>query len=110
MNSQQLSQETLTTVLCEIESILNNRPLTPISSDSADPGPITPNHLLNLGTDCVAMPFGLVNDGDSHSTKRWKLARYLSDVFLETVAGRVLTIAPGEASHVNQKASEHSDR
>ena len=81
LNTQQLKEETLTTLLCEIESILNNRPLTPLSCDPADPEPLTPNHLLNLGTDCVAMPFGLVDRGDSCSRKRWKQVRYLSEVF-----------------------------
>ena len=81
LNTQQLKEETLTTLLCEIESILNNRPLTPLSCDPADPEPLTPNHLLNLGTDCVAMPFGLADGGDSHSRKRWKQVRYLSEVF-----------------------------
>ena len=81
LNTQQLKEETLTTLLCEIESILNNRPLTPLSCDPADPEPLTPNHLLHLGTDCVAMPFGLVDRGDSCSRKRWKQVRYLSEVF-----------------------------
>ena len=76
-----MKEETLMTLLCEIEAILNNRPLTPISSDPRDPEPLTPNHLLNLGSGSVAMPFGLVADGDAGSRRHWKQARYLSDVF-----------------------------
>ena len=37
---------TLQTYLCEVESILNKRPLTPISDDIHDLEAITPNHLL----------------------------------------------------------------
>ena len=70
LNTQQLQEETLSTLLVEVESILNNRPLTPISCDPSDPEPLTPNHLLNLGADCVAIPFGLVDDSDSTSRRR----------------------------------------
>ena len=40
------TDETLQTYLCEVESILNKRPLTPISDDIHDFEAITPNHLL----------------------------------------------------------------
>ena len=78
---QRLKEETLTTLLCEIEAILNNRPLTPISFDPRDPEPLTPNHLLNLGSGSVAMPFGLVAEGDDCIRRHWKQVRYLSDMF-----------------------------
>ena len=40
------TDETLQTYLCEVESILNKRPLTPISDDIHDFEAITPNYLL----------------------------------------------------------------
>ena len=40
------TDETLQTYLCEVESILNKLPLTPISNDVHDFEAITPNHLL----------------------------------------------------------------
>ena len=40
------TDETLQTYQCEVESILNKRPQTPISDDIHDFEPITPNHLL----------------------------------------------------------------
>ena len=36
----------LETIMVEIEAILNNRPLTYVSSDISDPEPLTPSHLL----------------------------------------------------------------
>ena len=39
------TDETLQTYLCEVESILTKRPLTPISNDIHDFEAITPNHL-----------------------------------------------------------------
>ncbi len=41
-----MDDEGLLTVLCEIESILNNRPITMVSEDVKDPEALTPNHLL----------------------------------------------------------------
>ena len=38
--------ESLRTYLCEVESILNKRPLTPVSDDINDFEAITPDHLL----------------------------------------------------------------
>ena len=43
-----LTDEELTSFLCEAEKILNDRPLTRMGSDAQDPTPLTPNHLLLL--------------------------------------------------------------
>ena len=39
--------ETLQTVVTEVESILNDRPLTYVSSSLEDPEPLTPAHLIS---------------------------------------------------------------
>jgi hypothetical protein len=41
-----LNDETLNTVFCEVEKILNDRPITRVSSDPNDLEALTPNHLL----------------------------------------------------------------
>ena len=48
MKEQIVDEESLTTLFCEVESIVNSRPLTKVSSDSRDLEPLTPNHLLLL--------------------------------------------------------------
>lgn len=48
LKEQTLSDESLTTLMCEVEVIVNSRPLTTISSDSKNLLPLTPNHLLTL--------------------------------------------------------------
>lgn len=45
-NEQYLDEEG--TVMCEVESILNSRPLTSVSDNPNDLEPLTPNHLLQL--------------------------------------------------------------
>lgn len=48
LNSQTVTEEVLTTVLVEIEGILNSKPLGYVSTDvdDPDPDPVTPNLLL----------------------------------------------------------------
>ena len=41
-----VKMEMLRTIVTEIESVLNNRPITYISTDITDPQPLTPSHLL----------------------------------------------------------------
>ena len=82
MNEQpiKLNDETLATLFCEIEAILNNRPLNEITSDHEDLEALTPNHLLlwNAG---VTYPPGLFNVEDSYGKRRWKQVQYLADLF-----------------------------
>ena len=46
---QMLTDEALRTLLCEVESVLNSRPLSSVSHDHRDPLPLSPNDLLLLG-------------------------------------------------------------
>ena len=66
---------------CEVEAIMNNRPLLHVSSDVADIEPITPNHLL-LGRRRPVVPTGIF-DQDAHAYA-WKKAQILADNFWST--------------------------
>lgn len=46
VGAQPVSVEVLLTVLLEVESILNSKPLGYVSADVADADPVTPNSLL----------------------------------------------------------------
>lgn len=48
LNVKNLDEEALHTVLCEVESIINSRPVTKASTDPNDLEALTPNHLLLL--------------------------------------------------------------
>ena len=74
-----LDDERLTTIFCEVESILNNRPITPNSTDNKDDEPLTPNHLLLLRSNSTAPP-GIFTKIDNY-TRRWRHAQYVADRF-----------------------------
>ena len=76
---QRLTDESLSTLMCNIESIVNGRPLTKLSEDPADPRPLTPNHLLLLRAG-PSLPPGKFVVQDVYR-RRWRQVQYLSDLF-----------------------------
>ena len=48
LKQQVLDDEGLSTLMCEVESIVNGRPITKVSDDAKDLNALTPNHLLLL--------------------------------------------------------------
>jgi len=53
--ADRLDDELFRALLCEVEAIVNSRPLTFVSSDPDDMNPLTTNHLLTMKTS-VVMP------------------------------------------------------
>ena len=79
LNTQVMTDESLNTLIVEIEAILNSRPLTVVSDDPKDLDPLTPNHFLSMkGIDLVGDNF---TDKDVFSRKRWKHTQYLANLF-----------------------------
>ena len=54
----------LQTLTVEVEAILNDRPITFVSSDSADEEPLTPSHLLH-GRRITSLPYPVADDDPS---------------------------------------------
>ena len=79
MQYQVLDDERLDTVFCEVESIVNGRPLTKVSDDPRDSEPLTPNHLLLLR----AGPGPAAVDTKKEDTygRRWRHVQFLADNF-----------------------------
>jgi hypothetical protein len=79
LNQQNVEDETLSTLMCMVESMVNSRPLTVVSDDHKDPEPLTPNHLLLLRAGST-MPPGIFEERDKFR-RRWRQVQYLADVF-----------------------------
>jgi len=81
-NGSQLDDESLSTLLCEAEAIVNGRPLTVDAlSDPDAPSPLTPNHLLTMKTKVVLPPPGNFQSEDVYSRKRWRRVQHLANEF-----------------------------
>lgn len=79
LGSQTVTEEVLRTILIEVESIVNSKPLGYTSSDVADPDPITPNMLL-MGRPDPSTP-QVISDTELLSRRRRKQCQALADQF-----------------------------
>ncbi|KAL7846665.1 hypothetical protein SRHO_G00216450 [Serrasalmus rhombeus] len=75
-----LDDDGLHTLLCEVESIINSRPLTTMSEDPNDLEALTPNHLLLMKAK-PRIPPGIFEKSNVYGRRRWRQIQYLSDLF-----------------------------
>lgn len=79
--SRTMEHEQLTTLLTEIEAIMNSRPLTPLSDDPEDMQAITPAHFWIGEPLILPPPFRYVNEGDLIGRKLWIERKKMLDHF-----------------------------
>ena len=79
VHEQTLSDESLRTLMCEVESIVNSRPLTPMSDNINDLHTLNPNHLL-LTREGPNLPPCATEETDRYR-KRWRQVQYLATLF-----------------------------
>lgn len=80
LRTQNLDEEGLHTLPCEVESIFNSRSLTKESTDPNDLKALPPNHLLLLKSK-PSLPPRLFHKKVSYTRWRWKQVQYISDLF-----------------------------
>ena len=74
-----LNDETLQTLMCEVESIVNTRPITRCSNDVNDPSPLSPNHLLLMrGVENISP--GQFTEADMYR-RRWRHVQHMANEF-----------------------------
>ncbi|XP_071094883.1 uncharacterized protein [Haliotis cracherodii] len=74
-----LHDEGLSTLFCEVEAIVNSRPITIVSDSPSDMEPLTPNHILLLRSG-NSLPPGRFSVHDTYR-RRWKHVQFLADQF-----------------------------
>ena len=74
------SEETLLTILAEIEHSVNSRPLTHVSPDPKDPEALTPNHFL-FGSSSGTLRLPRYDVSSINLKKQWLLAQHFADAF-----------------------------
>ena len=80
LGNQLVTDEVLTTVLTEVEFMLNSRPLTHVSNEAGDPEGLTPNHLL-LGRASPSVSPGTFSGEQLCARRRWRQAQQLAEHF-----------------------------
>lgn len=75
-----LTFEELTTVVTQIESILNSRPISPLSEDPNESLPLTPGHFL-VGRPLNQLPDRIYSDISPNVLTRWQLCQKLLQHF-----------------------------
>ena len=80
LKQQTLNDEALVTFMCEVESIINGRPIAKVSEDLRDLEPPTPNHLLLFKSGSVLPPRTFRKE-DIFSHRRWHQVQYMADQF-----------------------------
>ena len=81
IREQTMDDEGISTLMCEVESIVNGRPIiTKVSDDPKDLEALTPNHLLLLHPGS-SVPPGRFSKNDNSSVRRWRQVQYLADLF-----------------------------
>ena len=80
MHEKVLTDPQLATLMTEVESVINSRPLTHVSEDINDLDAVTPNHLL-LGQHRIWNHFCDIAESDVLSRRRWKQVQALKLIF-----------------------------
>jgi transposase InsO family protein len=78
LGGRAVSDEVFLTVFKEIANILNGRPITRVSTDPTEEGPLTPNHFI-LGCHHPTAPPDAETAFDGLSRHHWKQAQFIID-------------------------------
>ena len=84
-----LNFEKLTTILAQIEQILNSRPLTPLSTDPNDVQVLTLGHFLQ-GSPLIAFSSSNEDDAEVPGLQRWRLMQLLLQRLWKRWTGKYL--------------------
>ena len=90
-NQIKMTYELLFTLFCEVEEILNNRPLTAITADLNDLEALTPNHLIRLNAGENFSPCFL-EENEFYLRRRWRKVQLIAEAFWKRWRNEYVTL------------------
>ena len=90
MGNSIFDYEEMLTILVQIESVLNSRPLCPSSADPSDLTALTPGHFL-VGRPLTALPEVEVEESRINRLSRWQLLQHMHQQFWRRWSGEYLS-------------------
>ncbi|KAL0811217.1 hypothetical protein ABMA28_009646 [Loxostege sticticalis] len=84
-----LTYEQMSTVLCEIEAVLNSRPLIPLSNDVNDFSYLSPGHFI-IGTALTSYPEKDVSQIPTNRLKFWEMCNSMKQSFWKAWSNQYL--------------------
>lgn len=94
-----------TTLHCEVEAIINERPTTKASNDPLDMEPLTPNHLLLLKTKPYLPPVVFRPD-DCYARRRWHQVQYMAGMFWKRCTKEYLSYKKDKSGQEKEETSK----
>lgn len=91
LKEQTLDDEGLNTLMCEIEYMINDRPIIKNTDHHSDLEPLTPNHLLLMKRK-PNLPQGVFNKDDIYRRRRWRQVLYMANLFWRRWVREYLTL------------------
>ena len=108
-HSIRLDSESLHTFLCEVEAIINSRPITAVSSDATDPEPLTPNHILTGKTYVALCHPDAFQEADVYLRRRWRKVQQLASSFWTRWRKEFLTLLQSRQKWLKSGPREHPE-
>ncbi|CAM1322565.1 Uncharacterised protein at_DN1167 [Pycnogonum litorale] len=84
-----LDDDSFSTLMTEVEAIINSRPLTAVSSCPFSV-PLSPSNLLTLRETVIMPPPGVFQSSDLYCRRRWRRVQHLANVFWQRWRREVL--------------------
>ncbi|XP_063357962.1 uncharacterized protein LOC134647540 [Cydia amplana] len=109
LNERAPRDEVLSTLMAEVENIVNSRPLMHVSVENGGVESLTPNHFL-LGTSSNLPTIGSFDGSDLYLRKHWRTAQRLTDMFWQRWMKEILPdLIPRRKWHEESKPLQVGD-
>ena len=76
-----LDEESFWTLTCEVEAIINSRPLTTVSGEPNDLELLTPSHILTAKSTVILPSPGKFHNSAVYMRRQWQRVQYLANLF-----------------------------